>query len=49
MGIDMAFDKQGHVWIIEVNFAPMLRIILETTNKLPAQIQIFHRAGKILD
>ncbi|OPH60734.1 hypothetical protein BC351_16170 [Paenibacillus ferrarius] len=33
MGIDMAFDKKGNVWIIEVNFAPMLELFLKLKDK----------------
>lgn len=38
MGIDMAFDTEGKVWIIEVNFAPMLELFLKLKDK-----SIFHR------
>lgn len=38
MGIDMAFDNEGKVWIIEVNFAPMLELFLKLKDK-----SIFHR------
>lgn len=33
MGIDMALDSNGHVWIIEVNFAPMLGLFLKLKDK----------------
>ncbi|SDO10837.1 YheC/D like ATP-grasp [Paenibacillus sp. yr247] len=38
MGVDMAFDKQGNVWIIEVNFAPMLELFLKLKDK-----SIYHK------
>ncbi|KRE98354.1 hypothetical protein ASG89_04905 [Paenibacillus sp. Soil766] len=47
MGIDMAFDKQGHVWIIEVNFAPMLELFLKLPNKSTFhKIKSFHAGRK---
>ena len=47
MGIDMAFDKQGHVWIIEVNFAPMLELFLKLPNKSAFhKIKSFHARRK---
>ncbi|OAS15240.1 YheC/YheD family protein [Paenibacillus oryzisoli] len=47
MGIDMAFDKQGHVWIIEVNFAPMLGLFLKLPNKSAYHaIKSFHTSRK---
>jgi glutathione synthase/RimK-type ligase-like ATP-grasp enzyme len=46
MGIDMAFDKQGHSWIIEVNFAPMLELFLKLPNKAAfRKIKSFHARG----
>ncbi|MBD0380802.1 YheC/YheD family protein [Paenibacillus sedimenti] len=33
MGIDMGLDKKGKVWIIEVNFAPMLGLFLKLKDK----------------
>ncbi|MDR6549288.1 YheC/YheD family protein [Paenibacillus qinlingensis] len=43
MGIDMAFDKQGNVWIIEVNFAPMLELFLRLPTKTAFhKIKSFH-------
>jgi glutathione synthase/RimK-type ligase-like ATP-grasp enzyme len=33
MGIDMGIDKQGHVWIIEVNFTPMKGLFLKLKDK----------------
>lgn len=48
MGIDMAFDKQGHVWIIEVNFAPMLELFLKLPNKATYRtIKSFHARRKL--
>lgn len=32
-GIDMGIDKQGRVWIIEANFAPMLGLFLKLKDK----------------
>jgi hypothetical protein len=47
MGIDMAFDKQGHIWIIEVNFAPMLELFLKLPNKSAfRKIKSFHARRK---
>jgi glutathione synthase/RimK-type ligase-like ATP-grasp enzyme len=47
MGIDMALDKQGHVWIIEVNFAPMLELFLMLPNKAAFhKIKSFHASRK---
>lgn len=47
MGIDMAWDKQGHVWIIEVNFAPMLELFLKLPNKAAFhKIKSFHASRK---
>ncbi|NQX58827.1 YheC/YheD family protein [Paenibacillus qinlingensis] len=47
MGIDMAFDKQGRVWIIEVNFAPMLELFLKLPNKSAYHtIKSFHARRK---
>ncbi|MDU0199781.1 MULTISPECIES: YheC/YheD family protein [Paenibacillus] len=44
MGIDMAFDKAGHVWIIEVNYAPMLELFLKLKDKsLFRRIKSFHK------
>lgn len=33
MGFDMALDSQGRIWIIEVNFAPMLELFLKLKDK----------------
>ncbi|MFC5447894.1 YheC/YheD family protein [Paenibacillus aestuarii] len=33
MGIDMGLDHDGNVWVIEVNFAPMLGLFLKLKNK----------------
>jgi D-alanine-D-alanine ligase-like ATP-grasp enzyme len=38
MGIDMALDKDGNVWIIEVNFIPMLELFLKLKDK-----SMFHK------
>lgn len=38
MGIDMALDKEGNVWIIEVNFIPMLELFLKLKDK-----SMFHK------
>ncbi|OCT12357.1 hypothetical protein A8709_31510 [Paenibacillus pectinilyticus] len=47
MGIDMAFDKQGHIWIIEVNFAPMLELFLRLPNKTAFHtMKTFHARRK---
>ncbi|MBP1962163.1 YheC/YheD family protein [Paenibacillus aceris] len=44
MGIDMAFDKEGHVWIIEVNYAPMLELFLKLKDKsIFRRIKSFHK------
>lgn len=44
MGIDMAFDKEGHVWIIEVNYAPMLELFLKLKDKsIFRKIKSFHK------
>ncbi|BFT71251.1 YheC/YheD family protein [Paenibacillus sp. P36] len=44
MGIDMAFDKSGHVWIIEVNYAPMLELFLKLKDKsMFRRIKSFHK------
>jgi glutathione synthase/RimK-type ligase-like ATP-grasp enzyme len=44
MGIDMAFDKEGHVWIIEVNYAPMLELFLKLKDKsIFRRIKTFHK------
>ncbi|KRE33979.1 YheC/YheD family protein [Paenibacillus sp. Soil724D2] len=44
MGIDMAFDKEGNVWIIEVNFAPMLELFLKLKDKsMFYKIKSFHK------
>ncbi|UKS30783.1 YheC/YheD family protein [Paenibacillus sp. HWE-109] len=44
MGIDMAFDKKGNIWIIEVNFAPMLELFLKLKDKsMFRQIKSFQR------
>lgn len=44
MGIDMAFDKSGHVWIIEVNYAPMLELFLKLKDKsIFRRIKSFHK------
>ncbi|NOV02005.1 YheC/YheD family protein [Paenibacillus planticolens] len=44
MGIDMAFDKDGHVWIIEVNYAPMLELFLKLKDKsMFRKIKSFHK------
>ncbi|WNR42613.1 YheC/YheD family protein [Paenibacillus roseipurpureus] len=47
MGIDMAFDNQGRIWIIEVNFAPMLELFLRLPNKsVYHTIKSFHARRK---
>ena len=33
LGFDMALDTKGHVWIIEVNLAPMLSLFLKLKDK----------------
>ncbi|MDR6882675.1 YheC/YheD family protein [Bacillus sp. 3255] len=44
MGIDMALDTEGHVWIIEVNFAPMLELFLKLKDKSAfRKIKSFHK------
>ncbi|MEC0230695.1 YheC/YheD family protein [Paenibacillus alba] len=46
MGIDMAFDKKGNVWIIEVNFTPMLELFLKLKDKsMFRKIKSFHRSS----
>lgn len=44
MGIDMAFDTEGKVWIIEVNYKPMLELFLRLKDKSIFQrIKSFHK------
>ncbi|MGO4270344.1 YheC/YheD family protein [Paenibacillus sp. TAF58] len=44
MGIDMALDKGGNVWIIEVNFMPMLELFLKLKDKsMFHKIKSFHK------
>ncbi|NRF89518.1 YheC/YheD family protein [Paenibacillus frigoriresistens] len=48
MGIDMALDKEGNVWIIEVNFAPMLELFLKLKDKSMFQkMKSFHKSKPI--
>ncbi|OCT12764.1 hypothetical protein A8709_30965 [Paenibacillus pectinilyticus] len=42
MGFDMALDSTGRVWIIEVNFAPMLGLFLKLKDK-----SAFHKINAI--
>lgn len=42
MGFDMAIDSNGRVWIIEVNFAPMLGLFLKLKDK-----KTFHKIRAI--
>lgn len=45
MGIDMALDKEGNVWIIEVNFAPMLELFLKLKDKsMFHKMKSFHKS-----
>ncbi|WP_164716459.1 YheC/YheD family protein [Paenibacillus whitsoniae] len=47
MGVDMAIDKKGHVWIIEVNFAPMLELFLKLADKSTYRtIKSFHASRR---